>query len=99
MRLHERRESPAASSRSSKTFARREVEMKKLIMMALVLLLCVVAFGFYRGWFSLTSSGPGAGGNKVNISLTVDPDKMKADTKMTKGKTIEPTAEVNAGAK
>ena len=29
---------------------------------------------------------PGTGSNKVNISLTVDPDKMKADTKMVEGK-------------
>jgi hypothetical protein len=68
--------------------------MKKLILVVLVLLLCVVGLGFYRGWLSLSDSSPGMGSNKVNISLTVDPDKMKADTKMVKDKTIEPTAKV-----
>lgn len=70
--------------------------MKKLIFVVLVLLVCVVGFGFYRGWFSLSSSSPGMGSDKVNINLTVDPDKMKADTKMSKSKTIEPTAPVTA---
>ena len=73
--------------------------MKKLILVVLVLLLCVVGFGFYRGWFSLSDSSPGMGSNKVNISLTVDPDKMKADTKMVKDKTIEPSAKVATEAK
>jgi hypothetical protein len=67
--------------------------MKKFAMVLALLLLCVVAFGFYRGWFSMSSSSSDSGSNKVNISLTVDPDKMKADTKMVKEKTIEPTAE------
>lgn len=73
--------------------------MKKLILVVLVLLLCVVGFGFYRGWFSLSSSSPDTGSEKVNISLTVDPVKMKADTKMSKEKAIEPTARTTAGAK
>ena len=73
--------------------------MKKLILVVLVLLMCVVGFGFYRGWFSLSSSGPSVGSDKVNINLTVDPDKMKADTKMVKDKTIEPTAKVGTEAK
>jgi hypothetical protein len=73
--------------------------MKRLILVVMVLLVCVVGFGFYRGWFSLSSSSPGMGSDKVNISLTVDPDKMKADTKMSKNKAIEPTAPVTAGTK
>jgi len=64
--------------------------MKKFAMVLALLLLCVVAFGFYRGWFSMSSSSSDSGSNKVNISLTVDPDKMKADTKMVKEKTIGP---------
>jgi hypothetical protein len=73
--------------------------MKKFAMVLALLLLCVVAFGFYRGWFSMSSSSPGSGSNKVNISLTVDPDKMKSDTKMVKEKTIEPTAGTAAEAR
>jgi hypothetical protein len=70
-----------------------------MIVVLLVLLLCVVGFGFYRGWFSLSRSNPDTGSNKVNISLTVDPDKMKADTAMVKEKAIEPTTQVTAGVK
>jgi hypothetical protein len=73
--------------------------MKRLILVVMVLLVCVVGFGFYRGWFSLSSSHAGTGSDKVNISLTVDPDKMKADTKMSKGKPIEPAAPITAGTK
>jgi len=73
--------------------------MKKLIMVVLVLLLCVVRFGFYRGWFALSSPSPEAGSNKVNISLTVDPDRLKADTQMVQKKPAEPNAQVTAAAK
>jgi hypothetical protein len=100
MRLQKRRESPAAPLGSQTHFTRTEFFMRNLIaVVLLVLLLCVVGFGFYRGWFSLSHSNPDMGSNKVNISLTVDPDKMKADTAMMKEKTIEPTAQVTAGAK
>ena len=34
-----------------------------------VLALCVVGFGFYRGWFALSSPGRGTESNKVNINL------------------------------
>jgi len=73
--------------------------MKRLILVVMVLLVCVVGFGFYRGWFSLSSSHAGTGSDKVNISLTVDPDKMKADTKMSNGKPIEPAAPPNVAVK
>jgi hypothetical protein len=85
--------------RNSKPFTTKEIVMKKLTLVVLVLLLCVIGFGFYRGWFTLSSSRPGAGSDKVNINLTVDPDKMKADTKMSKERTIEPTGQVTAGVK
>lgn len=51
------------------------------------MVLCVVGFGFYRGWFSLTTSSPEPGNNKVNINLAVDPDKAKADVKSATDKT------------
>ena len=52
---------------------------RTFIGVLLVLALCVAGFGFYRGWFVLSSPSPGAGSNQVNINLTVDPDKVKAD--------------------
>ena len=73
--------------------------MKRIAMVLFVLILCVVGFGFYRGWFSLSSPKSAAGSNQVNISLTVDPDRMKADSQLAKKSTVEPVAQVTQGAK
>ncbi len=48
------------------------------IAVVFVLLACVVAFGFYRGWFTL-STQPDGQGKKVDIELTMDRDKMERD--------------------
>jgi len=64
--------------------------MMRIIKALLVLALCVAVLGFYRGWFSLSSSrGRDAESNKVNVSLTVDPDKVKEDAETVKDKTTE----------
>jgi hypothetical protein len=62
------------------------------------LVLCVVGLGFYRGWFALSKSRPDAS-HKVNINLTVDPDKVKADAGTLKGKTTELTGKAKEEAK
>ena len=59
--------------------------MKKVLF---VLLLVVVGFGFYRGWFALSSHGRDES-NKVDVNLTVDPDKAKADAEKVKDRTTE----------
>ncbi|HEX9636394.1 MAG TPA: hypothetical protein VGB99_02580 [Acidobacteriota bacterium] len=61
--------------------------MKTLMMVVLVLALCVVGLGFYRGWFVLSSQE--AGSNKVDINLTVDRDKVTQDAESVKEKTSE----------
>jgi cell division protein FtsX len=70
--------------------------MKRLFPILTVLLILVVALGFYRGWFALSRSASGVGSNKVNVNLTVDPDKMKADTKMVEEKALRPTSGATA---
>jgi hypothetical protein len=55
----------------------------------LVLVVGVVAVGFYRGWFSLSSRSPDAGSNKVNVNLTVDRDKIQEDAGAVKKTTTE----------
>ena len=35
--------------------------MRSLIKLLVVLLICLVGVGFYRGWFSLSNSGPDKG--------------------------------------
>ena len=73
--------------------------MKKFLMVLFLLLLCAVGFGFYRGWFALSSPSSNTESNNVNINLKVDPDKMKADATTVKEKTIELKSEVTQEAK
>jgi hypothetical protein len=63
--------------------------MNRLFAVLIVLVLLAVGFGFYRGWFALTSRSPDVGGNKVNINLTVDGDKMQEDARVVQDKTVE----------
>jgi hypothetical protein len=64
--------------------------MKKAV---LVLIVCVVLIGLYRGWF--TFSEHHEEGRKVDVSLTVDPDKAKEDA----GKMKERATEVGERAR
>jgi len=64
---------------------------RTIITVLFLLLVCVVAVGFYRGWFTLSSRNPDAGDNKVNINLTVDRDKMQEDAQTVKNKATELT--------
>ncbi|MFL5327985.1 MAG: hypothetical protein ACJ8C4_03660 [Gemmataceae bacterium] len=50
----------------------------KLILFALIIVGGVVALGFYRGWFDLSSAGADG---QSHITLTVDQNKIKADEK------------------
>jgi len=70
-----------------------------LMKVLIVLVLCVVGLGFYRGWFAVSSHRGGAESNKVNINVTVDPDKVKEDAEKVKEKTAELTGKVAAGAR
>ncbi|HEY3242430.1 MAG TPA: hypothetical protein VGM03_03680 [Phycisphaerae bacterium] len=59
----------------------------KIVSVLLVLALCVVGFGFYRGWFALSGPNRDTQTNKININLAVDPDQMKQDAAQVKDKT------------
>ena len=69
--------------------------MNRLFAVLIVLVLVVVGFGFFRGWFALTSRSPDVGGNKVNINLTVDGDKMQEDAQAVQDKTAELSGNVS----
>jgi hypothetical protein len=62
---------------------------RSIISLLLVLLVGVVAVGFYRGWFTLSSHRPDAGSDNVNINLKVDRDKMQEDAELLKNKATE----------
>jgi hypothetical protein len=65
----------------------------------LILTLCVIGFAFYRGWFTLSSHRREAQDNKVDVTLTVDPDKVKEDATKVKEKTTEFTGKATDEAK
>ena len=71
--------------------------MRRFIIVLFVLVLGVVAFGFYRGWFAFSSRDTDDGTNKVNVNLTVDRDKMHQDAQAVKQKTTELTGNVTGG--
>ena len=52
--------------------------MKKFIPFLVILLIVGVCIGFFRGWISLSTNKETLG-NKVDVSLQVDPDKIKDD--------------------
>jgi len=62
---------------------------RTILTVLLVLLVGVVAVGFYRGWFSLSSRSPDAGSSKVNVNLTMDPNKIQEDAGAVKKTTTE----------
>ena len=61
-------------------------------VVVVVLLVCVVAFGFYRGWFTL-STHPDSGSKKVDVNLTMDQDaeRVKKEASDLVGKVKENT--------
>ena len=69
--------------------------MRNVLVLGLLLLVCILGIGFYRGWFSMSKSGPSNLNNEVNVNLTVDPDKMKADAEAVKDKAAEITGQAN----
>ena len=72
---------------------------KKLFPVLIVLVLLIVGWGFYRGWFALSSPGADKGSNKVNLNLSVDPDKMKEDAETVKKTTTELTGKATEQVK
>ena len=72
--------------------------MKKVLAIIIVLAVCAVGFGFYRGWFALSNPSPTGGSNEVNVNLATDTDKMKADAETVKDKAAELTGNVTGGA-
>ena len=70
--------------------------MKQILTILFVLVVVVVAVGFYQGWFNLTSSNTNQG-NKSNINLEVDGDKMREDADAVSKKAGEISDRVTGG--
>ena len=63
--------------------------MRLVLKLLVVSAICFVGIGFYLGWFSLSKPSTDAEGNKVNVNVSVDKDKMKSDVKNAKEKIKE----------
>jgi nitrogen fixation-related uncharacterized protein len=72
----------------------RSVEgfVKGFLIFLFVVAIAVVGLGFYRGWWSVSSTKDAD--NKVHIDLTVNKDKLSEDEKaaLKKVQSVEPTA-------
>jgi predicted negative regulator of RcsB-dependent stress response len=55
--------------------------MKGFLFVLLLLVVGIVAFGFYQGWFSFSKDTTD---NKPSVTITVDPDKIQKDEKKAK---------------
>ena len=64
--------------------------MKRFRPLLIVLAVIVISLGFYRGWFTVSGSRE-AVSHKVDVNLTVDTDKVKADAETVKNKATELT--------
>ncbi len=65
----------------------------RIIKILLVLAVCLALLGFWRGWFSVSSGTRDVESNKVDVTLTVDPDKAKQDAAQVKQKAGELTGD------
>jgi cell division septal protein FtsQ len=65
--------------------------MKSIFKLLIVLVICLVAIGIYRGWFSYSST---SGDNqKDEINVSVDKGKIREDVQKAKTKVAEEVKE------
>jgi hypothetical protein len=57
--------------------------MKGLLAVLVLLLIVIAGFGFYRGWFSLSTA---TADHKSNVTFSVDQDKFQKDEAKAKEK-------------
>jgi hypothetical protein len=55
----------------------------------IVLAVIVVVAAFFRGWVALSGPHRVPDGHKVDVNLSVDPDKLKEDAERVKEKAVE----------
>ena len=73
--------------------------MRSFVKLLVVLLICLVAIGLYRGWFSFSGAARHDNGDKFNVDLSVDKGKMKADVRKAEENVKEEVKELEAKAK
>ncbi len=53
--------------------------MRFVIRLLIVLLVCLIAVGLYRGWFTVSRPAHNAGGDKIDVKASVDVKKINGD--------------------
>ena len=71
--------------------------MRRFRLLLIVLVVIVISLGFYRGWFTVSGSHE-AVSHKVDVNLSVDTEKVKADAESVKDKAKELTGKTTEGA-
>jgi hypothetical protein len=61
------------------------IDMGKLFRFLLLLAVCVIAFGFYRGWFGVSTNRDATGGQS-DVKVRIDEKKIESDTERAKEK-------------
>ncbi len=73
--------------------------MRSVLGVIAVLIVCIVALGFFRGWFQMSSSRDRTD-QKVNTTFTVDEGRIQEDREKVQGFVDQPTtqsSETSAG--
>jgi hypothetical protein len=65
--------------------AEEGIDMGKLIRAVLLLAVVVIAFGFYQGWFGVSTNRDATGG-KTDVKVLIDEKKIESDTEKAKEK-------------
>ena len=65
--------------------------MRRFSGVLILVAVAVVGFGFYRGWFALSSPGSNNGSDQVNVNLATDTGKIKEDAAKVADKAAELT--------
>ena len=60
--------------------------MNRFLVVLVLLVACVAGLGFYLGWFRLSADSEG---QKTNITITVDQEKIREDEEKAKEKVQE----------
>lgn len=73
--------------------------MRSLVKVLIVLVVILIAIGFYRGWFGFSRSVSDQEGNKVEVKMSVDKGKIKSDVSKAEEKVKEEVRELEEKVK
>ena len=72
--------------------------MNKLFGAFVLIIILVAAVGFNRGWFSMSTENQQPEGHKIDVNISLDGDKVKAEADTVKEKAVELAEDVKVKA-